>query len=71
METTDRTDRQVSTIPRLGRFAGRQVSTNRQGRGVFTRESDGSLRQHTGTMQTPWFKSSRHLAAWLRRHYDY
>jgi hypothetical protein len=62
-------NRVTSVTPRTGAFAGLEVFTNRQGEGIFTRRADGSHQQHTGTGQTPAFRSSRQLAAWLRRHY--
>jgi hypothetical protein len=61
----------ITTTPRTGTFAGRFVETNREGQGVFTRMSDGTLVQHAGTGQTPTFKSSKQLAAYLHRHFDY
>lgn len=60
---------QISTTPRSGAFAGVEVFTNGNGEGIFTRRHDGSHVQHTGTSQTPRFRSAPQLAAWLRRHY--
>lgn len=59
----------ISVIPRIGRFAGVTVFTNRAGEGIFTRRADGSHLQHTGTSQTPLFRSAARLSAWLRVHY--
>lgn len=59
----------ISITPRTTRFAGREVFTNRQGYGLFTRNTDGSHQQHTGTSQTPHFTSARQLSAFLCRHY--
>ncbi len=60
---------QFTVTPRTGAFAGETVLTNREGDGIFTRRVDGSLQQHTGTGQTPTFRSSRQLAQWLRHRY--
>lgn len=59
----------ISATPRTGSFAGREVFTNGEYRGIFTRRSDGSHQQHTGTMQTPQFRNAAHLLRWLRANY--
>lgn len=61
----------ITTTSRTGAFAGTPVFTNHAGEGIFTRRADGSIIQHTGTGQTPQFRTPRQLAAWLRRHYWY
>jgi hypothetical protein len=58
----------ISTTPRTGQFAGQIVFTNIEGEGIFSYGAGGLL-QHTGTGQTPTFRSSRQLARWLREHY--
>lgn len=60
----------ITTTPTTGQFAGQLVSTNQEQEGIFTRRADGTWLQHTGTGQTPKFKSAAHLASWLRRHYS-
>lgn len=59
----------ISTTPKTTRFAGRTVYTNKDGQGIFTRNPDGTYQQHTGTSQTPTFRTARQLAAYLRTHY--
>ena len=59
----------ITITPRRGEFAGVLVSTNQQHEGIFTRRYDGTWMQHTGTGQTPHFRSSAHLGRWLRRYY--
>lgn len=60
----------ISTTPKTGTFAGRTVFTNNDGEGIFTKGVGGTNQQHTGTSQTPTFKTPRQLAAWLRKHYN-
>lgn len=60
---------QISTTPKSGTFAGRRVFTNRAGYGIFTKRADGIAQQHTGTGQTPHFKTARQLSAWIRKNY--
>jgi hypothetical protein len=57
----------IEITPRKGTFAGRLIMTDRQGYGIFTRRPDGTLLQHTGTGQTPKFRSAAHLGRWLRK----
>jgi hypothetical protein len=59
----------ISTTPRTGQFAGQIVFTNIEGEGIFSYCANGFPIQHTGTGQTPTFRSSRQLARWLREHY--
>jgi hypothetical protein len=62
-------DLTICTTPRTGAFRGITVTTNSEGCGIFTRRPDWTLLQHAGTGATPVFRSSKHLAAWLRRHH--
>lgn len=64
-------DGKVTTTPRRGPFRGCEVFTDAEGYGIFTRSLAGGHVQHTGTGQTPRFRTPRQLAAWLRRHYSY
>lgn len=57
----------ITTTPRTGTFAGREVFTNTEGKGIFTRLANGQTVQHKGTLQTPIFSSAAQLAAYLRR----
>ena len=59
----------ITVKPRTGSFAGREVFTNKEGQGIFTRDSSGAHLQQQGTSQTPTFRTKRALSAWLRRHY--
>ncbi len=59
----------IEIRPRVGRFVGRIVFTNRGGRGIFTRLDDGTWTQHAGTMQTPTFRSAQQLARYVRLHF--
>lgn len=59
----------ITVRPRVGAFAGMEVFTDRDGRGVFTCRVDGSHLQHYGTGQTPRFTTGRQFAAWLRVHF--
>jgi len=59
----------ITVTPHIGIFAGREVFTNSEGKGLFTRHDDGTPQQHTGTSQTPRFRDARHLARWLRGNY--
>ena len=59
----------LAVTPRTGQFAGQTIFTNEAHEGIFTRRGDGTLLQHTGTGQTPRFRSTSHLAQWVRRHY--
>ena len=61
----------IEITPRSGQFAGKRVFSNRGGEGIFSQPqgSGGAIVQHTGTGQTPRFRSTRQLAAWVRRHY--
>ena len=64
--------KRVSIIPRKGLFAGQRVFTNKNGEGIFTKNEHGDHIQHTGTCQTPTFRSAAHLSRWLREHWgDY
>ena len=57
----------ITTTPRTGTFAGREVFTNTEGLGIFTRLANGQTVQHKGTGQTPVFTTPKQLAAYLRR----
>lgn len=43
--------------------------TERDG-GVFSRKRDGSWQQHTGTAQTPTFRSPAQFRDYLRSHFE-
>jgi hypothetical protein len=61
----------ILITPRTGQFAGQEVFTDNDGRGIFTSRADGTYQQHTGTSQTPKFKTAKQMAEWIKRHYDY
>jgi len=49
---------------------GRTYCSNESCRGVFSPLPNGTYIQHIGTCQTPVFKSSKQLGAWVRKHLD-
>jgi len=48
---------------------GQEWACNREGEGIFSRRSDGTWVQHTGTSQTPRFRSARSLSRYVHEHY--
>lgn len=60
----------IKVTPRTGPFAGKEVSTNDEGRGVFVRRADGQWQQQTGTAQTPKFYDAKQFARWVRSNWD-
>lgn len=43
---------------------------NETRRGIFSRKPDGTWAQHTGTGQTPTFRTPAHFRRYLRDHYN-
>lgn len=39
------------------------------GYGIFSRRRDGTWEQHTGTSQTPYFKTPAQLSAYVHKNY--
>mgnify|MGYP001603196999 FL=1 len=62
-------NKRIETTPRSGPFEGQTVFTSKEGTGIFTKEKNLSILQHLGMGQTPRFRSSSQLAAWIRRNY--
>jgi hypothetical protein len=48
---------------------GQEWACNREGRGIFYRLSGGTWQQHTGTSQTPRFRSARSLSRYVHENY--
>jgi hypothetical protein len=48
---------------------GQEWACNRGGEGIFSRRSDGTWQQHTGTSQTPRFRSALALSRYVHAHY--
>jgi hypothetical protein len=48
---------------------GDEWACNRLGEGVFSRRSDGTWQQHTGTGQTPTFRTAAQFSRYVRAHY--
>jgi hypothetical protein len=49
--------------------SGGEWSCNQDGQGVFSRRTDGTWAQHTGTGQTPTFATPQQLSRYIHRHY--
>ena len=48
---------------------GSEWACNRLGEGVFSRKGDGTWQQHTGTEQTPTFRTPAALSRYVRTNY--
>lgn len=48
---------------------GSEWACNRLGEGVFSRLHDGTWQQHTGTSQTPTFRTAAALSRYVRKNH--
>jgi hypothetical protein len=49
--------------------SGGEWACNQNGEGVFSRRSDGTWQQHTGTGQTPAFAAPQTFSRYVHSHY--
>lgn len=48
---------------------GSEWACNRLGEGVFSRRADGTWQQHTGTGQTPTFRTATAFSRYVRKNF--
>lgn len=48
---------------------GHEWACNKEGYGLFDRRNDGTWAQHTGTCQTPHFRTAQQFSRWLHKRY--
>lgn len=53
----------------IGLKDGSEWACNREGEGIFSRRKDGTWQQHTGTGQTPVFRTPQQLSRYVHERY--